>query len=96
LTITQEEADNNLTTKISKNYGVKVNRLGLDLTQNQYDAMVSLCYNLGSVPVSIVNAFKANDMETVKTKWLAYCHAGGKVLQGLVNRRKKELELFNA
>lgn len=67
------------------------------LTQSQVNALVSLCYNIG------VNAFKGSTVvrELNKRKYQAACtaigmwnKAGGRVVQGLVNRRKAEQVLF--
>lgn len=68
------------------------------LTQSQVNALVSLCYNIG------VNAFKGSTVvrELNKRKYQAACtaigmwnKAGGRVVQGLVNRRKAEqVEFF--
>lgn len=67
------------------------------LTQSQVNALVSLCYNIG------VNAFKGSTVvrELNKRKYQAACtaigmwnKAGGRVVQGLVNRRAAEQVLF--
>lgn len=67
------------------------------LTQSQVNALVSLCYNIG------VNAFKGSTVvrELNQRKYQAACKAigmwnkaGGRVVQGLVNRRKAEQVLF--
>lgn len=67
------------------------------LTQSQVNALVSLCYNIG------VNAFKGSTVvrELNKRKYQAACtaigmwnKAGGRVVQGLVNRRKAEQAEF--
>ena len=67
------------------------------LTQNQYDALVSISYNIGS------NAFKnstllkklnSGDYKGAAEQFLAWNKAGGKKVQGLVNRREAERKLF--
>ena len=68
------------------------------LTQSQVNALVSLCYNIG------VNAFKGSTVvrELNQRKYQAACKAigmwnkaGGRVVQGLVNRRAAEqVEFF--
>jgi lysozyme len=75
---------------------------GINLTQNQFDAIVSLCYNIG------VGGFKESTvLKRLKTGDFAGASAGFDlwnkgtvngvkvVLQGLVNRRKDERELFD-
>lgn len=60
--------------------------------QNEFDALVSFAYNVGSI-----NQLTANGKRTraeIKGKWLAYVKSNGKTLPGLVRRRKAELNLF--
>lgn len=65
------------------------------LTQNQYDSCVSFAFNLGcsafskSTLAKIINK-NPND-EAIKAEWSKWCRAGGKVIQGLVNRRSAEI-----
>lgn len=62
-------------------------------TQNEFDAMVSFAYNLGSIDKLTVNGKRTK--EEVSEKILLYVKdKNGNVLQGLVNRRKAEQELF--
>ncbi|WP_032810653.1 lysozyme [Acinetobacter vivianii] len=67
------------------------------LTQNQFDALVSLTYNIGE------NAFKgstllkklnARDYIGAADQFLVWNKSNGQVLNGLVRRRKAERELF--
>lgn len=60
--------------------------------QNQFDSLVSFCYNLG---VNIINDFIAMSSEQVAKEMLLYVNSGGVRLEGLVKRRKTEVELFN-
>lgn len=61
-------------------------------TQGQFDAMVSFAYNVGSIHQLTANATRS--IEQIAEKILAYNKAGGKVLNGLVRRRKAEQILF--
>lgn len=67
------------------------------LNDNQFTALVSFAFNVG------VNAFKtstllkklnAGDYAGAGEQFGRWTHAGGKFVQGLANRRKKEKELF--
>lgn len=67
------------------------------LTQNQYDALVSLSYNIGS------NAFKnstllkklnSGDYKGAAEQFLVWNKVSSKKVQGLVNRREAERNLF--
>lgn len=69
-----------------------VDSLGLKLNQNQFDALVSFSFNCG------VNNLKTlcrnRTLAQIADAILLYNKAGGKVLQGLKDRRKAERELF--
>ncbi|MNM23011.1 Lysozyme RrrD [compost metagenome] len=67
------------------------------LKQNQFDALVSLTYNIG------VGAFKhstllkklnSGDYKEAANQFDVWVNAGGKRLKGLVNRRAMEKKLF--
>jgi lysozyme len=68
------------------------------ITQNQFDALVSFCYNLGpanlksSTLLKKVNA-NPND-QTIKDEFLKWTKAGGRKLAGLVKRREAEAALY--
>lgn len=66
-------------------------------TQNQFDAMVSLCFNIGPeafAKSTLVRRFNEGDIAGAADAFLMWNKGGGKVLQGLVNRRKEEQALF--
>jgi lysozyme len=68
------------------------------LTQNQFDALVSFCYNVGpanlkaSTLLKKVNA-NPND-ETIREEFRKWNKGGGKVLKGLTRRREAEANLY--
>lgn len=96
-TITQAQADAMLVTDLAK-YESYVNNkayvpLTDKLTQNQFDALVSFCYNCGAGNLkTLCNGRTLSEIGASITK---YNKAGGKVLSGLVRRRQAELDLFN-
>ena len=60
--------------------------------QNEFDAMVSFAYNIGSI-----NQLTNNGKRTkivIAEKMLLYVNSNGKPLNGLILRRKKEHDLF--
>lgn len=61
-------------------------------TQNEYDALVSFAFNIGSINQLTANGTR--DKKTIGDKILLYNKAGGNVLNGLVRRRKEEHELY--
>lgn len=70
-------------------------KIKVPLTQNQFDALVSHTYNTGGSDTlfSLIN--KKADSDAIR-KWFTekYITAGGKVLNGLIRRRKAEADLF--
>lgn len=71
---------------------VKKGIIRFPLTQNQFDALTSFCYNCGNG--SLQKLVADRDAQTVAEKILQYNKGGGKVLQGLVKRREEERALF--
>jgi GH24 family phage-related lysozyme (muramidase) len=75
-----------------------VNRLvGVPLTQNQFDALVSFTFNLGEGALeesTLRRKLNAGDYEGAAAEFGKWVKAGGQVLAGLVRRRKDEAELF--
>lgn len=61
--------------------------------QNEYDALVSFAYNIGSI--NQLTARGTRTREEISAKIPEYRKAGGKVLNGLVKRRAAEKELFD-
>lgn len=63
-----------------------------NFNQNQYDAMVSFAYNIGSIDGLTKNGTRS--IEEIEKTIPLYNKSGGKVLKGLTVRRNKELDLF--
>lgn len=93
--ITKEVAEEWLKLALEKKYLYKV--LKYDSTYNwninQLDALVSFCYNIGSIDGLTKNGTRS--IKEISSKILEYNKAGGKVYKGLTNRRKDEKELFD-
>jgi len=74
-----------------------VNELGLN--ENQVAALVSFAFNLGlsslqkSTLLKVIQADKNNFVE-IEKQFLKWVNAGGKKIQGLVNRRTAEAKLY--
>jgi lysozyme len=62
------------------------------ISQTQFDMLVSFTYNIGNCN-SIAAILNAGSYD-VTEKWMSYCHAGGKVIPGLQNRRRAECTNF--
>ena len=99
MVITQAQADRLLIEHLQA-YENAVNRLSVPLNQNQFDALVSFCYNLGTgiFKGSLENAIKNRNWSNVAAQMLLYNKAriDGKLteLKGLTRRRQAESELF--
>ena len=93
-TITQEQADELLRDDLVI-YEGKVAKYDdkYHWNQNQFDALVSFAYNIGSIDQLTSNGRRA--IKTISDKILEYNKAGGKKLEGLVRRRKAEKALFD-
>ena len=69
----------------------------IPLNQNQFDVLVSLAYNIGTNAFknsTLVKKLNAGDYRGAADQFDVWVNAGGKRMQGLVNRRAKEKEVF--
>ena len=95
LTITKTVAENWLKLSLNKKYAPKVEKYNskYHFNQNQFDALVSFAYNIGSIDQLTQNGTRT--IKEISEKILAYDKAGGKVLAGLTRRRQAEKKLFD-
>ena len=71
--------------------------LSSPVTQNQFDAMVSLAFNIGVgnfTKSSVLRFTNAKEFDRAAEAFKSWNKAGGKVLTGLTNRRLKESQLY--
>ena len=65
---------------------------------NIYASLASFCYNLGSIKLSILEAIRSRNLDNLKNSFLKYVKAKigpeYRIIPGLVNRRKIEIENF--
>jgi lysozyme len=68
------------------------------VTQNQFDALVSFCYNLGPANLKASTLLKKVNRNpsdaTIRAEFAKWTKAGGKTLRGLVTRRNAEADLY--
>lgn len=64
----------------------------LALNQNQFDALVSFCYNCG--PGTLKKLVSGRTVEEIAEHITDHTKSKGKVIKGLVRRRQEEKELF--
>jgi|ERR1041385_1966902 lysozyme len=89
-TITQQQAQAFLQQDLSTAEAA-VNKLGLNLTGNQFSALVSFTFNVGA---GNLQKLLKNGLAAVPDRILLFDHAGGKVLKGLTRRRQAEQQLY--
>ncbi len=101
--ITRQEARGAMESQLYSKYVPRVRKQTSDLylTQNQFDALTSLCYNTGGGTSVISNSplvkylkGELSKSEAISEYKAYYVYSDGVKLQGLVNRRAKEAELF--
>lgn len=95
-TITKADAEKLFAADVSQMAAHVSHDLKVSVTQNQFDALVSLRFNAGpfavTPPVSDLNSTGHATMEDF-TKH--YVTAGGEFMQGLANRRAAEWNIFS-
>lgn len=96
-TITQAQAETYLKQDLDSAESAVRENVHVPLTQNQFDALVSLTYNVGpnGYP-SLLATLNRGDYAGAQKMFGGYVYAGGHVLQGLVNRRAQEAALFGS
>jgi lysozyme len=73
------------------------NAVKVPITDNQFSALVSLTYNIGIGNLrssTLLKKLNKRDYKGAAAEFDRWVYAGGKVLSGLVERRKKEKQLF--
>ena len=68
-------------------------------SQNRFDAMVSLCFNIGPgnfAKSSVLRCFNTGEFRAAADAFMRWDKAAGKVMAGLTRRRKAEADLFRA
>src|SRR5512139_3083606 len=95
--ITESEAEQLLLSDI-RYFEQRVNDLvTVPLTQNQFDALVSLAYNVGDSALAsstLLRELNAGNVQEAADQFTRWVHASGQVLPGLVARRNSERNLF--
>ena len=97
--VTEEEAETMLMEDLMRVTG-DLNRLVPEsLTQGQFDALCSFCYNLG-VPAFQNSTLRKvidrnpNDHERIRTEFMRWVYVKGRSSDGLIRRREEEADLY--
>ncbi|WP_154023036.1 lysozyme [Klebsiella oxytoca] len=97
MTIDQATADRLLKAGLVSYESDVLKLVKVKLTQNQFDALVSFAYNVGSRALStstLLKKLNAGDNKGAADEFLRWNKSGGKVLNGLTRRREAERALF--
>lgn len=101
--VTEQQASNMLKDLLNNKYAQPIKEdldsKGIALTQNEFDSMVSMAYNVGVDGVLGSTLYKnvcngIRNVDTITSNFTAWSKAGGKVIEGLLRRRRKEAEMF--
>jgi len=99
LTWTQNQADSQLVMDMLHATNT-VNRLvTAPLSQNEFDAVVDLVYNIGSgnfAGSTMLKLLNAGDMSNAVLEFDKWDRAGGQVVAGLLRRREAETQEFQS
>lgn len=95
--LTEEQAEKMLYDDLKFREAV-VNKLKLNINQNQFDALVSFVYNLGSgnfLSSTLLKKIIANPVDpSIEKEFLRWNKSNKKVLLGLTRRRQAESDLY--
>lgn len=73
-------------------------RVIVPLTQNQFDALVSFVFNVGTGAFknsTLLRMLNEGQYDQVPNQMRRWNRSGNRVVNGLVNRREKEIKLWN-
>jgi len=96
--ITLQEAERLLTNDLERRFKAVSGWFPANISQNQIDALISFCYNVGIGAYEKSTLRKKvwanpNDL-SIKNEFLKWNKAGGKVMKGLTRRREAEAQLY--
>lgn len=93
-TCTQEQADAWLLADLREAQDKVDAAVKVPLTENQYGALVSFVYNIGHLGNTMLWKLNQGNYEGCRDEFEKWCHAGDKILPGLLRRRLAEKQLF--
>ena len=97
--ITEQEGEFLLVRELKHVESAIARLIRVELTENQFSAIASLTFNIGSgrLKSSTLRAkINRGDYSGASAEFPKWRRAGGRILKGLVRRRKAERELFEA
>lgn len=96
-TITQTEADNLLAVDLHHAESAIYSLVHVAVNQNQFDALVSLIYNIGAGAFgdsTVLRDLNMLDYDGAADAFLLWCKTNGQTNAGLLKRRNAERALF--
>jgi len=97
-TITAAQAESLLRADLQRFERAVSKLVTVPLSDNQYAALVSFAFNLGEGNLAKSTLLKRINAKApvtqIEASWMQWVNAGGKRLQGLVNRRAAEISLY--
>ncbi len=97
LTISEEQATQLLLKDVESAVASVNHLVTVALTQNQFDALVDFAFNIGAAKLAnstLLREINAGNFAAAAAQFPLWCHAGGVVLAGLLERRKAAQALF--
>jgi lysozyme len=97
MTITEADAEALLRADLATAVACVNRAVNVSINQHQFDALVDFCFNAGRgslLPSTLLRKVNAGDFEGAAAQFGLWVHAGGRVVSGLVRRRKAEAALF--
>lgn len=95
-TISQQQAINDALSHSAADKQYLQGKLTRQLNNNQWAALLSFAYNLGSPTAAKLIPEINSNAKTLESHWKQYVYAGGKINNNLVARRNYEWTLFNS
>jgi GH24 family phage-related lysozyme (muramidase) len=95
---TQEQCDDRLQADVVRHAEDVIRSLaGAPTSQAQFDALVSFHFNTGAIGrATLTQKHRAGDFKAAEREFGRWVRAGGRVMKGLVRRRKAEAALYRS
>ncbi len=96
--LTPQEAIDLLYDDIKPRSNAVKNMVLVPLEQWQFDALVSFVFNIGTTAFdhsTLLKRLNQNLYDSIPNQMRRWVYADGKIVKGLVNRREKEIALWN-
>jgi|SRR6478609_8217109 len=97
-TIGLDDAERLLISDVTRRSGAVSGLIKKPVNQNQFDALISFAYNLGVGALERSTLLKKVNVNPedpdIRGEFMKWVKAGGNVIQGLVNRRDREADLY--